>query len=115
MKQAFRWFAIGAGVLVVTGTMVGQAARALTLETIYDPTSRVNFSGVPIPDVTWIDDNTYIQPQRSGGRATEWVRRDVATGQTKPLFDADRMEAAIASAPNGGRAEARLLARSADL
>jgi dipeptidyl-peptidase-4 len=114
MKQAFRWFAIGAGVLVVSGTLIGQAARALTLETIYDPTSRVNFSGVPIPDVTWIDDNTYIQQQRSG-RGTEWVRRDVATGQQRPLFDTDWMESAIASAPNSGRAEARLLARSGDL
>jgi dipeptidyl-peptidase-4 len=114
MKQVFRWFALGASVLIVSVNVIGQAARGLTLEAIYDPASRVNFSGVPLPDVTWIDDNTYILLQRTA-RGSEWVKRDVASEQSTALFDTDRMESAIAAVPNGGRAEARLLARSGAL
>jgi dipeptidyl-peptidase-4 len=114
MKQVLRGLAISAGVLIVSANVIGQAARALTLEAIYDPASRVNFSGVPIPDVTWIDDNTYILLQRTS-RGSEWVKQAVGSEQSTPLFNTDRMESAIAAVPSSGRAEARLLARSDDL
>jgi len=108
-----RWL-VAAAVLVAGSHVVGQSARTLTLEAIYDPASRVNFSGVPLPDVEWLDDNRYIVAQRTA-RGAEWVKVDAASGKATPLFDTDRLEAAIAAVPNAGRAEARLLARAGDL
>jgi dipeptidyl-peptidase-4 len=114
MTQVSRRWLVVAAVSMVSVGVLGQSARSLTLETIYDPASRVSFSGVPMPEVTWADDNTYILRQRTP-RGAEWVRVDAASGRSTPLFDADRMEAAIAALPDTGRAEARLLARSAEL
>src|SRR6187397_2106749 len=108
-----RWL-VAAAVLVAGSQVVGQSARTLTLEAIYDPASRVNFSGVPLPDVEWLDDNRYIVAQRTA-RGAEWVKVDAASGKSTPLFDTDRLGSAIAALPNAGRAEARLLARSGDL
>jgi dipeptidyl-peptidase-4 len=114
MKQVSRWLAASVVLVLVGANLLGQAARGLTLETIYDPASRVSFSGVPVPDVTWVGEETYGILQRTGG-GSQWVKVDAATGRSSPLFDVDRMESAIASLPNTGRAEARLLARASDL
>jgi len=73
-----RWL-VAAAVLVAGSQVVGQSARTLTLEAIYDPASRVNFSGVPLPDVEWLDDNRYIVAQRTA-RGAEWVKVDAASG-----------------------------------
>ena len=40
----------------------------------------------------------YLQMRRAG-RRVEWLVVDAATGQTSPLFDADRMEDALAALP----------------
>jgi dipeptidyl-peptidase-4 len=111
--KVHRWL-VAAAILVAGSQVVGQSARTLTLEAIYDPASRVNFTGAPLPDVEWLDDNRYIVAQRTS-RGAEWVKVDAVSGKSTPLFDTDRLEAAIATLPNAGRAEARLLARSGDL
>ena len=51
----------------------------------------------------------------SPGSGYEWLKVDAASGRTSPLFDADRMETALASLPGVTRAEAGLIARSNDL
>ena len=96
------------------GRASGQAARPLTLDAIYDPAARVDFTGSPPPDLHWIDGDTYAVARRAG-RGVDWLRVDAASGRTVPLFDADRMEAAIAALPQVTREEARLLSRSGDL
>src|SRR5215468_4488724 len=114
MKQVSRRLAVSAALVFVGANLLGQAARTLTLEAIYDPAARVSFSGIPMPDVTWADDETYVMLSRAAG-GSQWVKVDAATGRSSPLFDVDRMESAIATVPNTGRAEARLLARSSEL
>ena len=52
--------------------------------------------------------------QQSGTR-NEWLKVDAASGQTSPLFDAGRMETALASLPGVTRTEAGLVARSSEL
>jgi dipeptidyl-peptidase-4 len=115
MQHLRRWAVASLAVVALAGPgLEGQAPRALTLETIYEPASRVNFTGVPMPQVAWLDDQTYVQTRRSA-QGTEWLKVDAPSGRSSPLFNADRMEAAIAGLPNAGRAEARLLARGSDL
>jgi dipeptidyl-peptidase-4 len=87
----------------------GQAGRPLTLEAIYDPAARVDFSGPPLPDVEWLDDVTYLLARRTGSRV-EYARVDVESGRTAPFVDGDRMEAALAGLPGVTREEARLVA-----
>ena len=103
-----------AGVAALTAVLVGQAPGSLTLESIYDPARRVDFSGTPPPDVTWLDANTYLLPRRVG-RGTEWLKVDADSGRSFPFFDAGRMEQAIANLPGVTREEARLLSSSGDL
>jgi dipeptidyl-peptidase-4 len=99
---------------------VAVAARAqqplLTLDDIYDPDTRANFNGNPAPRPTWIDQGHYAWPRQAGGRGTiDWLRVDAATGNVQPLFDAAKMEAAIARLQGVAPDEARRLSHSRDL
>ncbi|HEX3583435.1 MAG TPA: hypothetical protein VH087_16815, partial [Thermoanaerobaculia bacterium] len=52
--------------------------KQLTLETIYDPTTRVYFSGAVQSGFDWLDDSTFIWPKRDAkGKLVEWERFDV--------------------------------------
>ena len=88
--------------------------RRLTVDEIYHPQRRVDFSGAPSTDITWVDASTYAVPARQG-RGVEWQKVDAVSGRATPLFDADRMEMALAALPGVTREESALLARSGDL
>jgi dipeptidyl-peptidase-4 len=102
------------GVLGMTATLAAQSRGLLTVDSIYHPERRAAFSGAPQSDLTWLDATTYIVFQQSGSRY-EWLKVDAASGRTSPLFDADKMETALASLPGVTRTEAGLIARSSDL
>jgi len=74
------------------------ASATLTLDAIYDPATRLDFSGAPAADLRWIDESSYLQIRRAGGRA-EWLVVDAESGQTSPLFDLSRMESALSAIP----------------
>ena len=61
-----------------------------------------------------MDETKYLQMRRAG-RRVEWLVVDAATGQTSPLFDAARMEDALAALPGITRETAEEHARSEDL
>jgi dipeptidyl-peptidase-4 len=98
--------------LVTVDAQVG--SRRLTIDDIYSPTRRVNFSGSPDTGITWLDSSTYLSRRRVAS-GVEWTKVDAVSGRTSPLFDAGAMEAAIASLPGVTRDEASELARSSDL
>jgi dipeptidyl-peptidase 4 len=103
--------------LVVIGATLSLSAQSkglLTVDAIYHPERRVAFSGFPEDDISWLDAATYVVT-RPSGRGYEWLKVDAASGQTSPLFDADRMETALASLPGVTRTEASLIARSNSL
>ena len=103
---------------LIFGVAVGARAqqKLLTLDEIYDPATRVAFSGNPAPALEWIDERSYAWPREAGSRSTvDWLRVDAATGSAQPLFDAATMEAAIAKLPGVAADEARRLSRSRDL
>jgi dipeptidyl-peptidase-4 len=115
MHHRLRHVVIPLIVLVLSGVPAGgQAPRALTLEDIYDPSARVDFSGPPAPNVSWINDTSYLTVRRSGG-GVEWQRVDAVSGRSTALFDTGRMEAAVAALPGVGRDRARTVSRSTDL
>ena len=95
--------------------------RALTIDAIYDPERRADFSGSPPTNLRWIDDETVLhaqRPPRSGSgqpaAGVEWLRVDAASGRTSPLFDPARMEAALTAAGVSGD-DAAAAARSIGL
>jgi hypothetical protein len=120
MAPAFRLsacFCVAAATLSVALTVPSAAqapARELTIDTIYDPERRVDFSGTPATNLRWVDDATYLQTRRAG-RGVEWLKVDAVSGQTSALFDAARMEDALAALPGMTRDKAADSARAADL
>jgi dipeptidyl-peptidase 4 len=110
LKRAAMWVAVVATVVSVSA----QSKGLLTVDAIYHPERRVAFSGFAEDDISWLDPATYVVARQSGS-GFEWLKVDAASGKTSPLFDADRMESALASLPGVTRAEAGLVARSSDL
>jgi dipeptidyl-peptidase-4 len=68
--------------------------RLLTLADVYDPVSRVNFSGSVPTGLEWIDSARVAWPRTTAGVVT-WFAVDAATGGEQPLFDAAKMQAAL--------------------
>jgi len=110
LKRAAFCLAIVAG----TESLSAQSRSLLTADAIYHPEHRVAFSGFAEDDVSWLDPATYVLARQSGS-GFEWLKVDATSGRTSPLFDAARMETALASLPGVTRAEAGLIARSNDL
>ena len=101
-----------AGIVAALSAQTPQ--RQLTVDAIYHPERRVDFSGVPGPDITWLDDATYVTTRR-GGRGVEWIRVTADSGAAAPLFDPAQMESALASVQGVSPDEAGRMARSSDL
>jgi dipeptidyl-peptidase-4 len=99
---------------LLVSTVAAAQSRPLTLDDLYDPASRVNFSGTAAPSAAWIDASHYaLLPP--GAADAEWQAVDAATGVARPLFDATRMAARLASDAGMSEADARRLARSRGL
>jgi dipeptidyl-peptidase-4 len=114
--MASRFPAVAA--LVLTGlsvVVVAQGQRQLTVDLIYDPQTRINFSGAPATDITWLDADSYLLVRRSDRGGREWVKVDAVSGRTTPLFDEARMQAALAGLPGLSREDAVRIPRSDDL
>jgi dipeptidyl-peptidase 4 len=99
--------------LAVSGLVTAQQ-KALSLDDIYDPGQRINFSGAPAPDIAWIDGSHYAWG-RAASAGVDWMKIDAATGSESPLFDTTRMAAALAGLPGVGNEEARRLSRARGL
>jgi dipeptidyl-peptidase-4 len=93
--------------LLLTGTFASFASaqtRTLTLDDLYNPARRIDFSGGAPAGLVWISDTHYIWPRPAEEGHVEWVRVEAATGATQALFDAQKMRAALDLLP-GLRAE----------
>ena len=82
--------------------------KLLTIDDIFDPVKRVNFSG-SVPTIRWLKDGThYLQtndPTRTVMPRLQKV--DAVTGEAVPLFDAVKMEAAFKAIPGISATQAR--------
>ena len=107
--------ALGVGAAALTTTTAAQSpSTALSIDAIYDPARRVDFSGAPPTNLRWIDDTTYLQPRRTG-EGVEWLKVDAASGNTSPLFDRSRMSAALATLPGVTSEQATTSSQSSEL
>ena len=113
MSKPVRLLAVCIGVASLSAAVVAQQ-KMLTVDAIYHPERRVDFSGAPATNITWLDATTYLVSRR-GNRGAEWVKVDAASGTATPLFDADRMENALAMLPGISREAAARIARSGGL
>jgi len=83
--------------VMVAVLLAGIPARAqqkrLTIDDIFDPESRVNFSGT-VPAITWLPDGaSYLLHNAPGGAGLQRV--DAATGAARPFLDGERMKRAF--------------------
>src|ERR1700682_1520607 len=98
-----RFWPTAAIVVLLSGVAAAQQ-KTLTIGDIYDPSTRENFSGNVPADVAWIDGTHYAVP-RNGAGGVAWVSVDAASGSERPVYDAARMEAALARLPGVGADE----------
>ena len=78
--------------IFITG--VSAQDKLLTIDDLYDPVRRVNFTGT-LPQIQeWLDEAHYLQ--RKGD---QWLKVEAVTGRAEPFFDAARMAAALARLP----------------
>ena len=112
LAAAFSLSIVIVATLVTVDAQVG--SRLLTVDDIYSPSRRVNFSGAVDTGITWLDASAYLTRRRAAS-GVEWMKVDAASGGTSPLFDAGPMEAALSSLPGVTRDEASEIARSSDL
>jgi dipeptidyl-peptidase 4 len=86
-------FAVATGIASVATAQ----PRRLSLDDLYDPSGRVNFSGATAPSITWIDAAHYVTSRRNGETVT-WSSVDVQTGATTPVLESTRLEQALVNA-----------------
>lgn len=73
--------------------------KQITLETIYNPTTKVYLSGAVQNGFEWLDDSTFIWPRTNEkGDLLEWERFDTKSGKVTPFFDAAKLEHALVDA-----------------
>ena len=109
-----RWVFLFA--LLLVAPSAAAQTRALTLDDIYDPMQRIDFSGGAPAGMVWISETQYIWPRSAAASASvEWLKVDAASGTTAPLFDAQKMRAAFASLPGLRPADVERLPTSRSL
>jgi dipeptidyl-peptidase-4 len=98
--------------------------KLLTLDDLFDPQKRVDFTGTVPSGITWLDDTTYVWlktarpgggPPGPGTGGGELLKVNAMTGATTPFVDAATMEAALGGIPGVTAEEAKRLSRSGRL
>lgn len=90
---------------------VAAQQKLLTIDDLFDPAKRVNFSGNP-PNVRWLQDGDYyLQTNDPSRRDVPRLQKvNAATGEAVPFFDVAKMQAAFAALPGISADNARQLA-----
>ena len=114
MRAHLGWcvrLAVWLGVVVGLATPVRAQQRQLTLDEIFDPAHRVEFSGRLTHGLVWVDDDHYLQ---RGTDESSLVMVNALSGVRRTFFDETAMEAAVADLPGVTAVEAGRLARRSD-
>lgn len=74
--------------------------KLLTIDDIFHPDKKVDFSGTPATGLRWLKDGThYLQSKPDPATKTRTLLRvNAVTGEASPFFDTAKMEAALAKA-----------------
>ena len=70
--------------------------KLLTIDEIFDPTQRIDFTGATVR-VRWLSDGKhYLQTRRNGrGNGGQLMKVEAATGSASPFIDTQRMQKAL--------------------
>lgn len=101
-------------VLAASASLVRAQHKKLTLADLYDPSRAILFGGRPVGGLAWQSDTGYIWPRQSNG-GVDHLSVDAASGNTQPLYDVAKMEAALAKVPGVSDDQAKRLSRSRGL
>ena len=103
--------------LLVTAFGIESSAqtRRLTIDDLYDPTLKIDFSGQAPSGLVWISATHYIWPKPVANDHVDWVKVAAATGTTEPLFDAQKMRAAFDALPGLREEDVKVLPNDAGL
>jgi dipeptidyl-peptidase-4 len=104
---------LAAAVLLIQSSAALAQNKLLTIDDIFDPEKRVDFSGSPPTGLTWLKSGThYLQSKRDPeSRTSHLLKVNAVTGEAAPFFDAQKMENAFASQAGLNREAARRLAQ----
>ena len=84
--------------------------KLLTIDDIFDPAKRVNFSGTPA-NPRWLKDGEhYLVASKDRNAFPRLLKVNAITGKSEPFYDAMKMQAAFAALPGVGKEDARRLA-----
>ena len=98
-------------ILLSVSTVALAQEKLLTIDDIYDPVKRVNFSGAT-PNPRWLKDGrSYLMAGDAAKPGTpRLLKVNALTGDASAFFDAAKMESALAALPGMSREDARGLA-----
>ncbi|MBI3949680.1 MAG: S9 family peptidase [Acidobacteria bacterium] len=98
--------------LLLSVSHVWAQEKLLTLDDLYDPKTKVNFSGSPPLDLTWLPDGEHYLQRKTEPKSgeTQWLKVNALTGDSAPFFDAAKMAAAFARLPGFSAEAAKRLA-----
>lgn len=103
-----RTFALAA---LLLASQVSAGTRKLTIDDIYDPKNRIQFSGAPQSGFVWIDDTHFFFPRTKGMEVTAEVLVDATTGKEVAFFDVDDLQGQVGKVKGVSDDEAKKLAR----
>ncbi|MGZ8844611.1 MAG: DPP IV N-terminal domain-containing protein, partial [Pyrinomonadaceae bacterium] len=84
--------------------------KLLTIDDLFDPAKRVNFSGTP-SNPRWLKDGVhYIVVSKDRNAFPRLLKVNAVTGASAPFYDAAKMQAAFAGLPGLSKEDARRLA-----
>src|ERR1041384_330984 len=97
------------GIILLLAPSIVAQNKQLTIDDIFDPQKRVNFSGTPsVP--RWLKDGVhYIVTSKERNAFPRLLKVNAATGKSEPFYDAAKMQAAFAALPGFSREDARRL------
>ena len=96
--------------LLCLPALAAAQGKMLTIEDIFDPVKKVNFSGTPPARIEWLNDGEHYLQARPSDGPVQLMKVDARTGEAVPFFDAAKMEAALAKLQGVTADDARKLA-----
>ena len=115
-------------VLLGFASALSAQQKLLTLDELYDPKAKVNFSGSPPTGLRWLKDGAHYLERKGGeggpagregrmgrGRGGPLLKVDALTGASEPFYDTAKMEAAFARLPGFTAEQARRVAQGGGL
>jgi dipeptidyl-peptidase-4 len=87
--------------------------KSITIDDLFDPVKRVNFSGNPPAGLRWLNDGAHYLQAKSDPETGSWqlLKINAQTGNATPFYDAVKMEKAFDALAGMSASDAKEIAR----